>query len=109
MRRLDTWTVFKVSMLFYLCMGLIVLLAGVVLWNVAVGSGTLNNVEKFVRTLLDLKTFKLHPHTILRYGAVIVGLLVLAGTFINVVAALMYNLISDVVGGIQVVELAEPD
>lgn len=108
-RRLDTWTVFKVSMLFYLCVGAIMLLAGVVLWNVAAGAGTLHNIEKFVRTILDLKTFTLHAGTILRWAAVAVGLFVLAGTFINVVAALIYNLISDVVGGIQVVELSEPD
>lgn len=108
-RRIDTWTVFKVSILFYMCAVAIMLIAGALLWNVAASSGTLHNVEKFIRTLLALKSFQFHAGTIFEWSVLAGAVFVLAGTFVNVVAALIYNLISDVVGGIQVVELGEPD
>ena len=57
-RRIDSWTVFKLSLLFYLCGGLILLVAGIALWNIAGAFDVITNVEKFIQKLFDLQTFK---------------------------------------------------
>jgi len=106
-RRLDAWTVLKVSLVFYLCAVVVVMVAGVVLWNVAEAFGFLHTIEKSIRTLFDYKAFILHPGPILEYAVVIGVILAIVGTLANVLLALLYNLISDVVGGIQIVVIAE--
>lgn len=108
-RRIDSWTVFKLSFLFYLCGGLIVLIAGVALWNIAGAFDVITNVEKFIQKLFDLQSFKLQADAILGYSAIGAAVLVLLGTGANVLMALLYNLISDVIGGVQVIVLEETD
>jgi hypothetical protein len=108
-RRIDSWTVFKLSFLFYLCGGLILLIAGVALWNIAGAFDVITNVEKFVQKLFDLQTFKIQAKVIFAYSALAAGVLVLLGTGANVLMALLYNLISDVIGGVQVIVLEETD
>jgi hypothetical protein len=108
-RRVDTWTVFKVSLFFYLLGLAIVIVAGVILWNVASTFGTIASIQKSVRSLFDLTNFVLKPVPLLEYTAAGGGVLALLGTIVNTVAALLYNLISDVAGGVQVVVVTEPD
>jgi hypothetical protein len=71
------------------------------LWYIADAVGSINSIEKSVRTLFDLKTFTLHPGEIAKYTSAGGAALAIAGTLGNVLAALIYNLISDVVGGIR--------
>jgi hypothetical protein len=108
-RRIDAWTVFKLSLLFYMCVCLVLLIAGVILWNIASTFNVITNVEKFIKSLADLQTFKLHPGVILEAGALGGVILVILGTGVNVLVALLYNLISDVIGGVQVIVLEEQD
>lgn len=108
-RRVDVLSVFKISLAFYFCVFLVFMVAGVVLWNVAAAFGVINSIDKLVRSLFALTSFQLHPITALVWGAAIGAVLCLLGSFLNVVAAVFYNLISDVVGGVQVVVLDERD
>lgn len=101
-RSVDTWTVLRVSFLFYLCVLLVLLIAGAVLWAAASMFGVIHNVEKFVRKLFDFKSFHFQGWSIL-LGSTFGGMvLVLVGTGANVLAALLYNLIGDLVGGIEI-------
>lgn len=50
-RRVDPWSVLKISLLFYLAVFLIVVVAGFVLWNGARSAGTIDDVEDFVSSL----------------------------------------------------------
>jgi len=106
-RRIDVWTVFKMSILFYLCVFLVFLIAGVLLWNIAEAFNVITSVEKFIRSLFDLQQFTFRPSVVLESSVLAGGALVLLGTGANVLAALIYNLISDVVGGVQFVVLEE--
>ncbi len=108
-RRIDSWTVLKLSFVFYICVALVVLVAGVALWNIAAALNVIGNIEKFIRQLFDLQTFRLRSGVILAWSGVGAGVLVLLGTGINVLVAVLYNLISDVVGGVQVIVLEEQD
>lgn len=108
-RRLDAWTVFKVSLVFYLLMFGIVLVGGVVAWHVAVPLHFIRDIQKAVRTLADDRKFVLHPLPVLKWSAVAGGALVLLGTVLNTIAAVLYNLISDLIGGVQTVEVVQAD
>ncbi|MGH9106277.1 MAG: DUF3566 domain-containing protein [Acidimicrobiales bacterium] len=108
-RRVDVWSVAKVSIAFYLCVLIVVLVAGTVLWNVAAAFGVIDTLDKLIRSLFALTSFQLHPLVALEYGAAIGGALCLIGLLFNVLAAVLYNLISDIVGGAQVVVVSDQD
>ena len=108
-RRVDAWTVFKVSFLFYVLMLGIFLLAGVVAWRVAVPLHFIRDIERAVRTLADARKFVLRPMPVLEYAAAAGGALALLGTVMNTVAAVLYNLISDVIGGVQTIEVVKDE
>ena len=108
-RRIDVWTVLKLSFLFYLCIFLVLLIAGIILWNVASSFNVIHNVEKFIKSLFDLQTFTLRPAVILEASAFGGALLVILGTGANVLAAVFYNLMADVIGGVQILVLEETE
>ena len=100
-RHLNVWTVFKVSLAFYFMLLVAVVVASVMLWYVANAFGSIQTIEKSVRTLFDLSKFTIRPGQVLKYTAIGGGILAFCGTFANVLAAFMYNLISDLVGGVR--------
>lgn len=104
-RRINPWSVFRFSLLFYLCMLLVWLVAGVLLWIAASVSGVIDNVERFVSDLFFLEYFQIRGAVIL-LSAFLGGLvLVFLGAAVNVIMAVVYNLTSDVVGGVEVTVL----
>ncbi len=105
-RAIDTWTVFKISLIFYLAMYVICLVAGVLLWNVAHSTGTIDNIASFFESF-GWKSFEFKGGEIY-HNAWILGLLLVVGlTGMNVVLATLYNLITDLVGGVRVTVLEE--
>lgn len=100
-RHVEPWSVLKVSLLFYFCLWVILLIAGVILWSFAVGSGTIDNVENFVRELFALETFEFNADEIFRASAIGGLVLVVAGSGFTVLMAVLFNLISDVTGGVR--------
>ncbi len=48
MRKVDPWSVLKISLLFYSALFLILCVATTVLWNVARDAGTVDDVERFI-------------------------------------------------------------
>ena len=105
-RRFDLWSVLRFSLVFYLCMFLILLVAGIVLWLVATVTGVRHNIEHFIGDLIASK-FHFLGLQLLRAAAIGGLLLVIVGSAANVLMALLYNLISDVVGGIEITVLEE--
>lgn len=108
-RHVDTRTVVRVSLLFYVLGVVVLLLAGVLLWNVATALGTITSIDKSIKTLFDLKAFTLRPLPVLGYGAAFGVVVVIFGTLVNVLASVFFNLISDVTGGVAVRVVAQPD
>lgn len=101
-RRVDPWTVLRFSLVFYLCMLVVWLVAGVLLWLAASVSGLIDNLERFITDLFFLEFFQIKGGVVL-VSAFLAGLvLVLLGTGINVIMAFVYNLTSDVTGGVEV-------
>ena len=108
-RRVDVWSVFKVSLVFYLCVLVVMLIAGVALWDVARAFKVINSIDKLVRNLFALTSFQLHPTAILGWSAAILGAICFIGVLFNVLASILYNLISDIVGGVQVTVVDSQD
>lgn len=106
-RRVDPWTVLKFSLLFYLCLFLIAMVAAVVLWLIAAAAGTLQGVEDFIKDLGDFKTFKFNGPALLAAFSLVGLVLVVIGTAANVLLAILFNLIGDLTGGIRVTVIEE--
>jgi len=99
--------VLKVSLVFYLCVLIVVLISGVVLWNVSQAFNFTHDIEKSVKTLFGYNTFTLHPTPMFEYTALGGVVLAVVGTLVNLLVTMTYNLIADVVGGIQIVVVTE--
>ena len=105
-RKIDTWSVLTVSALFYRSLVLVLLIAGVIRWAAGSSIGAIDGVEKFMRAI-GFEDFRFVGAQLFR-GFTAAGLvLVILGTGLSVLIAVIYNLISDVVGGIEVTVLEE--
>ena len=108
MSRLDLWSVLKVSLCFYLAGLAILLVAGLVVWLLLDAAGQIRSFERFMGDILSAKNYHLVASEVL-LGAVLVGLVLVAlVTVLTVIAAALYNVFSDLVGGIEVT-LVEAD
>ncbi|MYJ82451.1 MAG: hypothetical protein F4046_11685 [Acidimicrobiaceae bacterium] len=106
-RHVEPWSVLKVSLILYFCAWVVMLFVGVTLWNLAVNSGLVANIENFVVELFALESFKINADQIFRIAAVGGLLLVLAGSGLTVLGAVLFNLISDVTGGVRLTVIEE--
>ena len=100
-RHIEPWSVLKMSLIFYFCLWVILLIAGVILWRFAVTSGTVEKVESFIEELFALETFTFNPDQIFRVSALGGLVMVVAGSGFTVLMAVLFNLISDLVGGVR--------
>jgi predicted metal-binding membrane protein len=104
LRRLDPWSVLKFSVVFYFCLMLISLLIFAVIWFVLVNMGVFEDVTSFAGKVNLEVTFP--AGTVFRWYA-FAGLLgVVVWSVLTVLLTLLFNLVNDVTGGIEVV-LAE--
>ena len=102
-RKVDPWTVLRFSVLFYLSLLVVWLVAGTLLWLAASASGVIDNLERFVEDLFVLRSFAVNGG-LLFLSCLGGGLvLVVLGTGANVLVAVIYNITSDIVGGVELV------
>ena len=105
-RHIDPWSVFRVTLVFHAVLYLTLLLTGVLLWNVANATGTVDNVERFMESF-GWESFEFKGGEIF-HQAWILGLFLVVGlTGLAVLVATTFNLISDLVGGIRITFLEE--
>ena len=100
-RRVDPWSVLKLSLLFYLCVCLVLLVAGSILWAGASAAGVVENIEGFVSDI-GFDDFRFVAADILRASTIGGLVLVVSGTLANTLLAVLFNLMGDVVGGLKV-------
>lgn len=100
LRRVRPWSVWKLALAFSVCMVAVVATAGAVLWAVATGLGVLDNVESLVKDL-GFENFTVDGRAMLR-ALVLGGLIISVGAaMMAAVLAVMFNLLSDLTGGIE--------
>ncbi|MEY2433899.1 MAG: hypothetical protein QOC92_3624 [Acidimicrobiaceae bacterium] len=106
-RHVDPWSVLKLSLLFYACLFVVIMVAGTVLWNLAGAAGTIASIESFIKDIGAFKTFTFKGTTIFRASFLAGLILVIAGSALNVLLTVLFNLISDLVGGIRISVIEE--
>ena len=106
LRHIDPWSTFKVGLLFSVVAYVVALTSGVLLWRVADSTGTLDNVERWF-TQFGWETFELKGGEVF-HNAWIIGLFgAVALTGGLVLLATLFNLVSDIVGGVRLTVLEE--
>ena len=106
-RHIDPWSVLTFSVLFHMCVFAAMLLSSVLVWNAATASGMIENIESFIQELGDYETFEINADVMFRAAVVIAGMLTLASSVLVVLLTVVFNLISDLVGGIRVTVIEE--
>jgi len=116
-RRMSPFSVLKFSLIFYFCVFLVIYLAIAIIWAILSASGVVDSFEQLLGTVfpspgafteagklstrgappLEIDTGKLFTWIFIAGCA---GVAI--WSFINVFIAVMYNLISDIVGGVEV-------
>lgn len=100
--RVEARTVFVVSFLFYLGLFIVLLVAAVVVWEVAVAAGAVHHLQHFA-VRIGFSPIGRLGHRLLR-AFVFVGLIMVGiGTIVTTIVAIVYNLVSDLTGGVRVV------
>ncbi len=106
LRHIDPWSTFKLALLFSLVAYVSVLTSGVLLWRVADTTGALDNVERWF-TQFGWETFEFKGGEIF-HNAWIIGLFgVVFATGGAVLLVTLFNLVSDIIGGIRLTVLEE--
>jgi len=106
-RHIEPWSVLKVSLVFYLCVWGLLVIATRMLWSAADEAGTISKIESFVEELFALESFEFDTAQIFRIF-VLGGLVLVVGWIgITVVLVVLFNLISDLTGGIRFTMIEE--
>ena len=105
-RDVDAWSVFKVAAVLHAALYVVVLITGVLLWNVGSATGTIDNVEQFLASF-GWDSFAFKGAELFKAFAFFGLFGIVLGAGIWVLAAVVFNLITDLVGGIRVTVLEE--
>lgn len=105
--RIDVWSVLKVSLCFYTASMLVTVVAMIVCWWVASAVGLVKNFEKFLGTVFEIEKFSFVDFGVLQ-GVLMIGFVFVAiMTIISVLAASLYNIFAEAVGGIEIYVVEE--
>ena len=106
-RHIEPWSALKVGLIFYTCVWGLSTIAIRILWNTAEDAGTIQKVESFIEDLFALEVFEFDSEQILRIFFLGGLILVVGGTAITVVLVVLFNLISDLTGGVRFTMIEE--
>jgi len=101
-RKVGPWSVLKISFLFYLCVMAVIMGASVILYGVLGAIGALDSLQRLIRDLFADQSFEINGNWLFTRGLAIGLGMVVLWTLINVFVAFLYNLLSDIVGGVEV-------
>lgn len=100
--RFRLWSVAKVSSVFFAVLAIIGVVAAAVLWGAAAAVGIVGTIEGFM-VGLGFESFSFDALMLLRAAMIMNLAVMLAGIGTSVLAAVLYNLVSQAFGGIEVV------
>ncbi len=109
-RKVDPWTVFKVALLLHLVFAVAVLIGLLMFWSLLARAGVPASLDDFLIriSLLDEGSALFdNGGRFVRVSIFFAFTFGAAMTLLTTLAAILYNLVSDVVGGVEVVMLEE--
>ncbi len=109
-RKFDPWTVFKVGLLMHAVFAIAALIGLLVLWSLLVRVGIPQALDDFLALISLIEEDTVFFDNGGRFVRVAIFFTVTFGvamTLLTTLAAVLYNLVSDVVGGVEVVMLEE--
>lgn len=105
-RKVDPWSVLKLSLIFYFCVLLVVMVGLTVFWSAVNNMGLIETVIGF---LAELQVEVAVDGASIGRAVFFLGLLqVVVWSGINVFLAFLYNLVADLIGGLRIT-LGEED
>jgi len=105
-RDIDVWSVFKVAVVVHAALYVVMLVTGVLLWNVASATGTIDNIEQFL-TSFGWYSFTFKGGQLFASSAIGGLFLIVLGSGLWVLGAVIFNLVTELVGGLRVTVLEE--
>ena len=106
-RKVDPWTMLKVSLVFNAMMALVFVLGTVIFWAIFVNAGIPERINELALLIGLENGINLDGEVYFRIVILlsVIGTIMLTGFF--TLGAVIYNLISDLVGGVEVIVLEE--
>lgn len=101
LRRLDPWSVLKVSVVFNLAVMGVFFLAAVVLFYIAEAAGIVANIEGVIQSV-GWDTFQIRAIQVFRFVLVLGMINAIIWTALSVFVSFLYNLVADLVGGVEI-------
>jgi hypothetical protein len=104
LRRIDPWSVLKVSLVMYLCLLAVALVVGAGLWVVGRQTGVLAHLETLMEDLVlgTPGSYHFKGVEVLFYVSVVGPILAVVSALVTTAAAAVYNLVARLTGGIEV-------
>lgn len=104
--RVDAWTVMKVSFLLSVAFGIAMVVATAILWLMVDGMHVFSTIEDFLNTIGAARFTALFDYVrlprVMSYATIAAVANVVLLTAISTLAALLYNIIASLVGGVKV-------
>jgi hypothetical protein len=103
---LDFWSVVKLAFLIWLCLGIVLVVATVLIWIVLFSTGVFGKLDSAFQDILSDPTFTIASNFGLGqvglFALVVAVLNVVVGTVLAAIASLLYNLSVRFTGGLLV-------
>ena len=103
---LDFWSVVKFSFLIWLCLGIVLIVASVLIWIVLSSTGVFGTLNDLLRDILGKEDFSITDTfglgQVVLFSFVIAVLNTVTGTILGAIGSLLYNLSVRFTGGILV-------
>ena len=97
---LSAVSVFKVFLIFYSLMAAVLVIAGIVLWNLAAAAGLTHKLNHLIESLTGSTNYAIHGIQVLVIGVGFLVVLVAVSSVVTAIAARIFNFVAGLVGGI---------
>ena len=103
---LDVWSLVKLSFLVWLCLGIVLIVASVLIWVVLASTGIFDTLDQTLRDMIGDENFAIADSfgiaQVLGFTVVIALLNTIVGTALGAVGGFLYNLSVRFTGGLLV-------
>lgn len=106
-RHIEVWSVFKIAVPVFVCLYVALMVSGYLLWSAAESAGTIEGIEGFFQEAGGYDVFVIDGEVVFRSSLVILGVLSVLGVVGSVLGAVLFNLLSDLTGGVRMTVIDE--